>query len=89
MINMSRNKFLRIMDFVQTNNISTHIHPALERGQVVTFNTNSAIKQVFMDEKLYKSLPIQRVHQKYEIARVKAVIEVKPTSASAVALPGV
>jgi hypothetical protein len=55
------------------------VHYADERDKEISFYTKAATKQVFIDEKLYKSIPLQRVHEKYEVARIKAVIE-KPSS---------
>ncbi len=46
----------------------------------ITFSTNSAVKQVYLDDNLYKSLPIHYVnHQKYEVARLRATLKTAHT----------
>mmetsp|Transcript_19033 Transcript_19033/g.18157 ORF Transcript_19033/g.18157 Transcript_19033/m.18157 type:complete len:161 (-) Transcript_19033:28-510(-) len=46
--------------------------------QSIQFYLTSAIKNVLLSEGLYKSLPLQRVHQRYEVARIKAEVKKDP-----------
>ncbi|CDW72718.1 cleavage and polyadenylation specificity factor subunit 2-like [Stylonychia lemnae] len=82
-INSSRKKMDKLHEFITYNSFQTQLHYAHKdlntqnsyQPNVIQFQTNAAVKQVFIDDKLYKSLPIQRVHQRYEISRIKAAVE--------------
>jgi len=42
----------------------------------ISFRTNSALKQVYLDDNLYKSLPIHQVgHRKQEVSRIHAALK--------------
>ena len=38
--------------------MNTKVYFADERDKMITFKTNAAVKHVFIDEKLYKHLPL-------------------------------
>ena len=46
------------------------------RSAEVTFRTNSAMKQVYLDDNLYKALSIHQVGpKKHDVARIRAALK--------------
>jgi hypothetical protein len=71
LINCSKRQCQKIETFLAAQNLPTRVH---YEGNFQE-RTDSAVKVVYLDDNLYKTLPLQDVSKAYEVARVSATLQ--------------
>ena len=72
MINCSARQVEKVHAFLGSQGIHTRVH---YDGRELAFTTDSAVKLVYLDDNLYKTLPVQQISKTtYEVSRVSAAL---------------
>jgi hypothetical protein len=75
LLNASKRQEQKIRDFITSQSLHLNLYSQHEQA-LITFKTNSAVKPVFLDDLLYKTLAIYSVnHKQYEVSRIRAALK--------------
>ena len=77
LLNASKKQEIKIRDFIASQSLHLNLYNQAgdSRQDQISFRTNSAVKPVFLDDPLYKTLAIHYVnHKQYEVSRIRAAL---------------
>ncbi|TNV72366.1 hypothetical protein FGO68_gene9135 [Halteria grandinella] len=75
-INSNAKRAQKVQNFIDQQGLKIKLHYDTQQAQQLSFKTHSAVKQVFLDDNLYLTLPVHQVNNKrYEVSRIRAALD--------------